>query len=652
MKYCCDCRRWHNELYQYCNECRAIRTGKYKNNLVKCDQIDKYGNKCKNNVNIRNGMYCTDHMRIISYIKNTSTQNDCISDLDEEQEIKLNKSIKKTNTNDDYVSDLDEEQEIKLNKSIRNSMDIINIKQYDKISSQKNPKYMIKTPIRSKLTVEQKRERHKIKKAKLRDNANKALNETYSEYTLDDIIDSDTDCDPYNDSDPLISEYLFDISKTFKKTKKSKAVKCQGMINNFKKCARSQLPNSLYCKVHSYYYKLTKEQIISINNCDKKMIACTRCKHWHPDIDYEHCEMCRLLSKEHGKIKRAKIIKCIAIDRYGNKCNYNQRSCILLYCKYHAHMEAISTDQLVKMRLCLGCIKIKLIDDLYQQCEECKNRRIFNKDKMLEKINKYKYDISTYIKPTLEEYNGPDHRFHWKAEQESKGLYICDNFLYGCKNDTKDNYKYCIMCRSLLHIRIYTIKRSARNRRIEFKLTNTQIIELINNPCTYCGKYAEVANNNSIDRIDSKGIYETANVCSSCIECNLIKFTHSVDDFIQYCTNIVNNYPAKYKCNDNVQIKNYSFWIKTNVDRNVIIELKENEYYEILEYACMYCGNTNSNNNGLDRIVNINRHYNLANVVACCSICNMMKKMLAVESFINRCKSIVKFNKQNLLPVQ
>lgn len=86
-------------------------------------------------------------------------------------------------------------------------------------------------------------------------------------------------------------------------------------------------------------------------------------------------------------------------------------------------------------------------------------------------------------------------------------------------------------------------KGKCHRKSIEFKLTNDQFFELMNNSCFYCGKAPE--NNHTskkfygnyiysgIDRIDNNQGYIINNVVSSCKNCNLAKRSLTQTEFLK-----------------------------------------------------------------------------------------------------------------------
>lgn len=80
--------------------------------------------------------------------------------------------------------------------------------------------------------------------------------------------------------------------------------------------------------------------------------------------------------------------------------------------------------------------------------------------------------------------------------------------------------------------RLRIFKKQARSRGIENKLTDGEILSLLEMPCTYCGDTP--AEKGSIDRVDSSGCYESENVAPACVKCNVMKNSYSVKEFYEH----------------------------------------------------------------------------------------------------------------------
>jgi len=96
-------------------------------------------------------------------------------------------------------------------------------------------------------------------------------------------------------------------------------------------------------------------------------------------------------------------------------------------------------------------------------------------------------------------------------------------------------------------------KRSARDRRIEFKLTRDEFLKMAIDNCHYCGsppsttsgkKFNSTFTHNGIDRVDSSTGYTSKNVVTCCERCNFMKRSLHKTDFIDHIKKI-HDHPFK-----------------------------------------------------------------------------------------------------------
>jgi len=85
--------------------------------------------------------------------------------------------------------------------------------------------------------------------------------------------------------------------------------------------------------------------------------------------------------------------------------------------------------------------------------------------------------------------------------------------------------------------RYNTYKDGAKKRGLVFEITLKEFEDMINSKCCYCGDAGY-----GVDRIDNSIGYLRTNVVACCSICNRMKFVHSVEDFINHCNKIINNY--------------------------------------------------------------------------------------------------------------
>ena len=120
--------------------------------------------------------------------------------------------------------------------------------------------------------------------------------------------------------------------------------------------------------------------------------------------------------------------------------------------------------------------------------------------------------------------------------------------------------------------------------------------------------------------------------------------------------------PSKHRVSAAVkainQIHNsYKFGAKK---RSLSFSLTKSEFTTLLQQECSYCGKLNSNlknningsftYNGIDR-VDSNIGYELYNVVACCSTCNMMKNDLPLNEFYEHLRAIKTYTTKDLFKI-
>jgi 5-methylcytosine-specific restriction endonuclease McrA len=92
--------------------------------------------------------------------------------------------------------------------------------------------------------------------------------------------------------------------------------------------------------------------------------------------------------------------------------------------------------------------------------------------------------------------------------------------------------------------------RNAKDRNIEWNLTKNRFVQLISNPCHYCGfensmfikmKYGDERSFNGIDRFDNKKGYSIENCVSCCKKCNRGKSDMTPQDFEEWIINVYSN---------------------------------------------------------------------------------------------------------------
>ena len=94
-------------------------------------------------------------------------------------------------------------------------------------------------------------------------------------------------------------------------------------------------------------------------------------------------------------------------------------------------------------------------------------------------------------------------------------------------------------------------KRSANKNKHEFTLSKEEFKEIVQQPCTYCGRqpYARIINKskngdfdyNGIDRVDNSKGYIKGNVEACCMQCNYAKKNYTKEEFCEWIVIVYKN---------------------------------------------------------------------------------------------------------------
>jgi hypothetical protein len=224
-----------------------------------------------------------------------------------------------------------------------------------------------------------------------------------------------------------------------------------------------------------------------------------------------------------------------------------------------------------------------------------------------------------------------------------KFCYRGHHYVFGENRDSKIIQR-CSKCKITDPPREYlhsTYKKSARVRGIEFNLSKQQVTDLVSKNCHYCDEMNDKGVN-GIDRIDNDIGYIIDNSVPCCTVCNYMKGELSKANFIGYCKNILANYPNKDPYpppTDKLINKKISAAKAKCLKKNRKFNMSFAQVKSALSFKCRYCGNTNSDVRGLDR-VDPKSNYDDDKVVACCKICNFIKEEFTFEVFFHKVELI------------
>jgi len=176
-----------------------------------------------------------------------------------------------------------------------------------------------------------------------------------------------------------------------------------------------------------------------------------------------------------------------------------------------------------------------------------------NREKLVEKSKKYYEENKTellakqkeYYQKTKEEHSARA-RLYYEAHREElyerKQKRIKEN-PEAFKVALKYTWQKQKARRNLPHIKIARYKNSAKRRNIEWLLTDDEATVVLERECFYCGKEPELSN--GIDRKDNDGPYIMTNIVTACKECNWMKGTVHIDDFLEQCRKVAQKNPKQ-----------------------------------------------------------------------------------------------------------
>jgi hypothetical protein len=189
--------------------------------------------------------------------------------------------------------------------------------------------------------------------------------------------------------------------------------------------------------------------------------------------------------------------------------------------------------------------------------------------------------------------------------------------------------------------KISSYKYKAKDKNLEWNITDELAEELFEGNCFYCGiisgKY-----HSGIDRINNREGYTERNTVSCCRMCNIMKGVLDVDNFLKKCEHIL-TYLGKIdgKMYSNIFKKRFCVTYESYIARaeykNINFIINKEDYYNLINGKCYLCGTETYCNhiNGIDR-VSSNEGYTLDNCKTCCSSCNHMKNMYEYDSFVDK----------------
>lgn len=164
-------------------------------------------------------------------------------------------------------------------------------------------------------------------------------------------------------------------------------------------------------------------------------------------------------------------------------------------------------------------------------CTKCKE---FKEDNLFFKSSRNKSGLASWCKVCTEE-----NKQKWRKNNRKKYLESMKAYNELVMNDPEKLAKRRSSGRKAgrrPNGRYTSIKFKARDRGYEFNLTKGEFMTFWGQDCHYCGDHIEGI---GIDRVDNDKGYELSNCVPCCGDCNKMKMTKTIPEFIQKCKKIL-----------------------------------------------------------------------------------------------------------------
>lgn len=143
-----------------------------------------------------------------------------------------------------------------------------------------------------------------------------------------------------------------------------------------------------------------------------------------------------------------------------------------------------------------------------------------NRKTELLKSKQWKIDNPEWIKQW--KLKNPEYDKQWRKNHPERVKEKCNNFRHTLKG------------------RFSIYKGGSKHRGLIFGITFNEFLDIINQPCYYCG-----GEGYGIDRIDNTMGYLKDNIVSCCSMCNYMKQVYAENEFIEQCIKISNKWKKK-----------------------------------------------------------------------------------------------------------
>lgn len=424
------------------------------------------------------------------------------------------------------------------------------------------------------------------------------------------------------------------------------------------------LKDNGYCISHQYLVGLTDDELKNLTKCNNKSCGRFDKTEYKENGDiYNSCRKCRAYGESNRKkAKEGNITKC-----KWDGCEFKEKESGFGYCGKHAANKEVEEALKNGKKVCsrynngIGVRCRNILPDNYDKlwCENCCNK---NTDKY--KNNKEK---ALDTRKDTKIYNDEKERLYMCSEcPANSNLHTLDNFDVD-KDENVD--ELCKLCREERREQLNKVERSdkalrfkgyrlkAKKRNLIFELDRETCYELFLDNCVYCNRKASENDLNGIDRVDNTKGYINGNIVSACWFCNMLKNVHNTDKFMKKIEHIlchlkISKKEIKYDdISININSCSYKIYVSDLKRRKLEMKLNEKQYDAIKMMDCYICGKESNENhkNGIDRIDNNDKCYELGNCAPCCYDCNIMKRDNTLNDTIYQLYKIHIFYGKNTL---
>ena len=341
--------------------------------------------------------------------------------------------------------------------------------------------------------------------------------------------------------------------------------------------------------------------------------------------------------------------KCRGVDRHSNACT-NHSIVNTRFCSGHSYMNDLTDEMLNNVKLCTGCNRMNYFDSELKTCNDCRIRSADNRVAKRENVILCKKEGCRFKRSSENEFCGKHQICMFKKETLEMGKKICSNYLRGCRQQLDIEYKFSTCGDCLEKARE---KDNIRNSRIEIP-----VVKLENKYCPSCHKEYPLDQFVGIKTPTTKR-------CKCCRDKDKIRDAKRDPVHRLELARIAERKPERQQVKNDWKQHNYvliaGHWVKdpamirkiiynkyqrTSVTRNINFDLEFDDFCNIINTNCYYCGVLQEQGfNGIDRKES-NKHYSLDNSVSCCQICNYIKGSLDYDIFLKRIEHILFYNKR------